>query len=145
MGRFLGISATLSAVLCVALIPVLPLSYHLKQDSFKPGATIAPRFHVGVLNGAVCIYSDMAFSGGTTGISRDDGSVDPVRERVLSFPGGHYVAFFSSSTTVWSLNVTLLWPIIVSAVVPLIWLYRFRYRRSPNQPGPSFGSARTES
>ena len=126
-------------MLGVALVLLLPLSYHPKQDSFKPGVAIAPRFHVGVLNGAVCIYSDLAFGGGTTGISRDDGSVDRVRERALDFPGGYYVAFCGPKGTVWSLNMSLLFPIVASAALPFIWRYRFRWGRPPNQPAPGTG------
>jgi hypothetical protein len=131
MDRFLGISAQVSGILCVALILLLPLSYHRKQDSLKPGVAIAPRFHVGAHNGAACIYSDLAFGGGTTSISRDDGSADPVRELILDFPGGYYVAFCGPTGTVWSLNVSLILPIVASAALPFIWLYRFR-RRQPN-------------
>lgn len=126
MDRILGISAAASGVFGVALVLLLPLSYHPKQDPFEPGVAIAPRFHVGVHNGAVCIYSDLAFGGGTTSISRDDGSVDPV----LDFPGGCYFAFCGPTGTVWSLNMSLLFPIVACATLPIVSQYRFRRGRT---------------
>ncbi len=121
-----------SGVLAGASVLLLAVSYCLRFDPLRPGVAVAPRLYVALFHGALIGYSDVPFRGGTWDIVRA-GEPSKVRERVVAFPGGHVVVVYLPSGTVWSVQMPLMYSVLLFSALPLFWLYRRRQRPALNQ------------
>lgn len=110
--------AVASSIGCFLLTVVLLVSYRL--DMTKHGLAVTPTFHVGFFEGGVWFYSDYwPYHGDIIAIER------PLKTSGLDFPGIYY-RYFRYPASTWSLMVSLWYPILLSAILPVFWIFHHR-------------------
>jgi hypothetical protein len=122
------------ASLLIPLLLVLLSTVTRKVGDFYGGAPLAPRLHVGVFYGGLWFHSDsLPYMGSTLFIG--DARSRATRKRGLDFPGLYYrfFQFPDQAEPLWTLRVSLLYPLAASAMCPLVWLFRFWSRTHNNR------------
>jgi hypothetical protein len=115
----------ISGAICLALIGVLILSYHLDAERNK--WTIKSDLHLGVFDGAIYAFSyDFPVLGGTF--------CGDIKTTQVHAPGFFYLIWRSpTQTVVWTLSVSLLYFIIIAAILPFLSIYRVVRSKHHNQ------------
>jgi hypothetical protein len=111
-----------SAIVCGLALVALLVSHRL--DPRRHGITVTSRFHVGFFDGGVWFYSDQWPYRGS--IIQVDGQPPLLRQAGFDFSGIYYRIFRFPADSTWSLVVSLWYPIVLSAILPALWIYRRR-------------------
>ena len=95
-------------------------------------------FHIGLLNGNIVFFNDAEYGpyrGSIIGLVDENGNVFPPLEREVRWGytlGIYYRHFRWADSTLWTLNVLLLWPIAVFGITTrVVWL--LEHRRKPSK------------
>ena len=152
---FTAISA-LSLVLLLALVATLPFSSQWESPSEPIGFRVWGSLRVSALDGSFYVFNrdwhytgsilEMArgderrridgFDGGWFGWSKEtahDSAKWVQLDKRLRWPGVHYhYLSFRDGADWWTLGVSRVWPIMITAVLPVVWLViRLRRPRTP--------------
>jgi hypothetical protein len=101
--------------------------------------SIANDFHVGLGDGQVFFFNDTVgpYQGSIIGLADDEGNISPKLLRIgaRDFPGVYYRYFGWADSTLWTLELSLLWPIGVYGLPAAFWMWCRRRKRvaSPTQ------------
>ena len=122
ISRF-NVSTKISAVICMVFL-ITSMGSYLLDPPEKYRLTITPEFHVHVFRGDLYLYSwDTPVCNLITTIGQ--------MATCWGFTGVHYEGYHTDSESVcWTLSVSLFYPTVAAAVLPLIWLYRVQRRFS---------------
>lgn len=125
--RIVAICAAVSALIPAALLLFSVLSRDV-VDGFMGGFPLAQHFHVGVFDGGLWFHSqELPYRGSILG------SVPP-KTRGLDLPGVYY-RFFGFPEPLWTLRLSLVYPLVATTVFPLIWVRRvWRGQHNPAAP-----------
>lgn len=126
--RILATCAAASVVIAVGLVMFSALSRDV--NGFTGGFPLARSFHVGVFDGALWFHShSLPYTGGTLAMVRE-GFPSP-RTTGFDFPGVYYrfIRLSLNPEPLWTLRLSLAYPVILSLVLPLLWLRRL-WRRA---------------
>lgn len=131
---------------CVALIAFCSLSVLLLAASFaidplQQRISLAADFHISLLRGRVCFFNDAEYGpycGSIIGIVDEDGNTYPPLEREIAWGdswGVYYRYFRWADSKLWTLMVSLWWPIVVFGLPAVVcsgiwWRRRFQRLRS---------------
>ena len=131
----------LSFVLCGITVLLFALSFVLNPWDHRISFT--DDFHVGLMQGRVVFFSDAEpgpYQGSIIGIVDDNGNVYPPLEREIGWGDtlGIYFRYFrwtDSDSTLWTLTVSLLWPLAIFGLpsafrICLWWRSRVASRRN---------------
>lgn len=92
-------------------------------------------FHVGLLRGRIVFFNDVAcgpYQGSIIGLVDGDGNVYPPLEREINWGDslGVYVRYFRwTDSTLWTLTVSLLWPLGIFGLPCAFWMFLCWRRR----------------
>lgn len=155
MTRLRKISTFVSAVLCGLLIALYAVSYYLDRPA--QCIRVTPSFHIGFRDGGAYFFShDQPWLDGTISLVGTNAPKDVVSswhmgnyygfyhsssvERpgsdsglltvtIFNFPGSRFreVSYFWESRPIWTLLVSLLYPILLLAILPALWFYSRRH------------------
>lgn len=131
----LPILTVVSGVVCLTVLVVLLISYQL--DVERHGIAVTSGFHVGFFRGGVWFYgNELPYMGSIIQISSAGapGSGYPplLDEAGVDFPGVYYRFFRFRSSTIWTLMVSLWYPVGLFVLLPVVWFFRnLKLRRGP--------------
>lgn len=111
-----------SAIACGLALVALLVSHRL--DVRRHGITVTSRFYVGFFSGGLWLYSDQLPYQGS--IIQVDGQPPLLRQSAFDFSGIYYRYFHFPADTTWSLRVSLWYPVLLSAIAPVFWMYQRR-------------------
>ncbi|HTL17035.1 MAG TPA: hypothetical protein VL793_07350 [Patescibacteria group bacterium] len=136
--RTLGICAALSGVIPATLLVLFALSHDVVAG-FKGGIAVTSRFHVGVFDGGLWFHSDSLPYRGSV-IAMSGSSSKAIRKKGFDLPGVYYrhFRFPLEPEPLWTLRLSLDYPLVVSAIFPLLWLnqvLRARRKRAEGDGG----------
>ncbi len=122
-------------VVIVVLTAIWLFSYTL--DGGAQHVSLTRTFHVNLSEGCVSCFNDSAYGpyrGSIIAIVDREGHTHPdfLRRTAWSLPGFYYRCFRTESDTLWTLTVSLLWPISGATVSLLMTLAMNRLRRTRN-------------
>ena len=124
--RLLQVTTAVSGIFCIAFVGVWLVSFFL--DVSKHGMVVNQNFHIGFFNGAVSFYShDVPYRGS---IIQIDGYPPILALKHFTFVGIYYRYFRFPSETVWTLIISLAYPVIFFSVLPALWMRRRMAKRS---------------
>jgi len=105
--------------------------------------SLSQSFYVSVKNCVLVFYNqpEGPYRGGIIALVDDQGNAYPRMEREVGFNGlGIYYRYFRwPGTTLWTLMISILYPLAVFSILPLLWLVRrlrLRGRRTGADSGP---------
>ncbi len=133
--RIFNVAALISTLLLACTIFLWAWSFW--TDPSKNHLSLSPSFHAGVYAGRMGFSSDenSLFQGGFI-ISLSDANGVPVRPYVARGFGDAFGVYYrhfrlvKTGATLWTLSVTLAYPLAMFAVLPAIWGWRqWRSRR----------------
>lgn len=133
--RILGICAVLSGVIPATLLFLFVLSHDVVAG-FKGGIAVTPRFRVGVFDGGLWFHSDeLPYRGSTIAISGS--SSQAIRSKGFDLPGVYYrhFRFPLEPEPLWTLRLSLDYPLLISAIFPLLWLNQVQWGRRKRAEG----------
>ena len=152
--RLHKISTIVSAVLCGLLVALCAISYCL--DRSAQSVRVTPSFHLGLSHGGAYFFShDQPWLDGIISLA-DTNAPKPVAsswhigdygfyhsssvERhgsdsglltvtIFNLPGSRFreVSYFWESRPIWTFLVSLWYPILLLAILPVLWFYRRRH------------------
>jgi hypothetical protein len=124
----------------LALAILLVASFQWKWHD--PGIRVAGNVRVGASDGTIAIYNDsQPFFDGTVGMSGGPGWPRPKcpRDVSLRFPGFTFHHFTWPGEwptgTYWTFAVALIYPLILTAIMPTLWLARYARTRRRRAAG----------
>lgn len=122
--RILTMCAAVSAFMPAALLLFSVLSRDV-MHGFTGGFPLARHLYVGVFDGGLWFHShELPYTGSILGS-------DPPTKRGLDLPGVYY-RFFGFPEPLWTLRLSLVYPLVAASVFPIIWLRRvWRGRHNP--------------
>jgi hypothetical protein len=122
--RIVAICAAVSALIPAALLLFSVLSRDVVHG-FTGGFPLARHFYVGVFDGGLWFHShELPYRGSILG------SIPP-KTRGLELPRVYYRSF-GFPEPIWTLRVSLVYPLVAATVFPIIWLRRvWRGRHNP--------------
>ena len=154
MKRLRTISVMVSAIVCGLLVVIFPVSYHL--DPGKHGVAVTSSFHVCFFDGGVWFYSHdkQPYMGSITSIGLPDaheiyrgwhtadgaydvGQITFIgkfgefvdKKNFCTLPGVYFRYFqvHGQIRSLWTLMLSLWYPILLLAVLPALWIFRRRH------------------
>jgi hypothetical protein len=128
--RALKIATAVSLVLLIASLALLPVSACL--DPSRQFLSLSSSFHVTVWQARVVAFNDASYGpyhGSTIAVSSVgvDGVVHPLDHEEVKFGdswGIYYRYFRWPNATLWTLMVSLIYPILAFAALPLVGVAR---------------------
>lgn len=123
--RIFNVASLISALLLASTLLVWAWSFW--ADPWKDHLSINSGFHVGVYAGRVDFFSDESGPYHGSIISLSDANGVPVRPYVKRGFGDafglyyRHIRFVQSGATLWTLSVSLAYPLAMFAVLPAIW------------------------
>lgn len=134
--RILPIGAALSALVLVALILLGVGSRH--TNGFTGDFRLTKHFHLGVLDGGLWFHShSLPYRGSIIEVVMP--GVPSAQIRGFDFPGIYYrfIRLPTDPEPLWTLRLSLAFPIMLSLIFPLLWFLRSRRPdNEPRQPTP---------
>jgi len=139
MRNRIAICAAVSALIPVALLFLSVASRNV--DGFTGGSPLVRHFHIGVFDGGHWFHShSLPYRGSTIAIS-GPGAPSP-QVRGFDSPGIYYrfIRFPVDPEPLWTLRLSLAYPILLSLVFPLRWVLEFRRRAHNKRPALDAGT-----
>jgi len=142
--RLLNIASMLSAVVCCLIVMACMMAGHV--DPRKHFVSFSHDSHLSIdgrgTDARLEVYSDLTvgpYHGGIIGMSSakyEYPTVDPTGPRVWAFgdTAGIYFRMFRwpSGKSLWTLSISLLYPLAASCILPIVW---FTLRRQARRQG----------
>ena len=139
--RAFTVAAALSAAFCAAMAVAWVASEYHAVDAQKQYLKLAPRCHVSVdYNGRLLVFSDprVPHVGSATWSVSGFGQPPPVWPKYSVIGSDWAIMYFSvhfaDGSSVWTLTAHLLYPLMLSAVLPTLWVLRSRHHRGTGFP-----------
>lgn len=134
-GRTFRIATIISTALLAGTLFLVARSW--ENPSTTPYFSVAPSFHIGIWQGGDVAPSVAFFNNAEYGPYRGSliglhGVVDPDLLRVSHFGrayGIYYRYFQWTHTTLWTLMVSMWYPLVAFSILPATWYYHFARRK----------------
>jgi hypothetical protein len=118
-----------SAIGCGLMMLALVVSY--RMDMRRDGITFTEHFHSGIFDGGLWFYSDqLPYHGSIIQL----GDQPPILQKSgFDCPGVYYRYFRFPTNTIWSVMISLWYPVVALAILPVIWMFHRRRHNLKNE------------
>ena len=124
--KVIRLASVASCILCGVSLVLFALSLVLNPWDHR--ISFAEDFHLGLWRGRVVFFNDSEYGpyrGSIIGLADADGNVYPPLEREIKWGDslGIYFRYFRwTDSTLWTLMVSLLWPLAIFGLPTVVWV-----------------------
>lgn len=136
-GRTFRIATVISTALLAGTLFLFLRSW--ENPSTTPFFSVTSSFHIGIWHGAdgpnIAFFNNAEYGPYRGSLIGLEGVVDPDLLRVSHFGmsyGVYYRYFQWTHTTLWTLMISMWYPLVAFSILPATWYYRFA-RRKPTR------------